>query len=205
MYTKQLDSEGSAGFQNRSHNYFPTGKYEKKPQNINININTIKLYSTMTTSGVGSSRAPMRVSSIRSAPKMEKQCKAAAARRTSSVKFNSPSAAASASQPVASDGLQSSDKRRRYMRRGSKSPSMFRLDAQQIRSITEASSATSFIADGTRTGAYQQYHHFMQRRMSVMSVLNAHMERAAIVGDSSSPSSNRKTTNCRRISLGTEA
>jgi len=88
----------------------------------------------------------------------------------SSVKFDAPTK--KASSPCDS-GLQSIDKRRRYMRRGSKSPSMFKLSPDQIQKI--ALPSYDEIVQKNYTPSKKE------RRLSLMSALKVHLERASIV------------------------
>lgn len=122
---------------------------------------------------------------------------ARSARGSHSVKFDTPGGGrrtGSAPSPCDS-GLQSIDKRRRYMRRGSKSPSMFLLDAQQIKNLAAAEKedlvdrvpVPFFTAESIVTGtsptcsssSYGRSH--KERRMSLMTALKVNLERAAIV------------------------
>jgi hypothetical protein len=67
--------------------------------------------------------------------------------------------------------LQSTDKRRNYMRRGSKTPAMLKLSIEDLESFEEAVSvekaSTHFVSK--------------ERRMSLMSVLKINFEKASII------------------------
>jgi len=69
--------------------------------------------------------------------------------------------------------LQCTDKRRKYMRRGSKAPSMLKVSAEDLESI-----ATEFAVDKTND---QFLSANKTRRLSLMSALKINFENSAII------------------------
>jgi hypothetical protein len=87
-------------------------------------------------------------------------------------KYSFPPNKAPASIMQSDSSLQSTDKRRNYMRRGSRTPAMLMLSNEDLKSFEEAVSVEKMIT------------HFIslkERRMSLMSGLEINFEKASII------------------------
>eukprot|EP00523_Entomoneis_sp_CCMP467_P005129 CAMPEP_0168745360 /NCGR_PEP_ID=MMETSP0724-20121128/14572_1 /TAXON_ID=265536 /ORGANISM="Amphiprora sp., Strain CCMP467" /LENGTH=183 /DNA_ID=CAMNT_0008793059 /DNA_START=29 /DNA_END=580 /DNA_ORIENTATION=+ len=122
-----------------------------------------------------------------------------AKRSSSTFKFSAPSSTRNKSRVPKCNpdqGLQANNTQRRYLRRGSKCPSMFMLlSAKNMRELASTNLVdTTTSVDASVDASVTAHHHQRQRRMSLMTALKFSFEKTTIGDNNNSTSSPTSST-----------